>query len=212
MSRENVRDSGISSAAREEKPLKQSEPGDCSAKVWRHWRLLNVLAKARYRDVNTADEALMYVLGKLEEDNWSRVRAYREEASFRSYLCHVVYRLLTDFDRHRFGRRRIPHWVTTQGSLWEQIYKLLCLERMTANAIVETLRSAVPSGHSSEFVREAIGVIRARDRDCGASPRQQEVRLSRTMPVALPRHRRLRKSALASRRKSYTRPRSGRKF
>lgn len=148
--------------------MEQNDDPAYQAQLFAHWELLQRLAQNRFKGSALADQALDFVLEKLQQDHWSRLRAYRGGASFKTYLAHVVRRLLEDFARHRFGRQRIPDWIQAQGSLWEQVYRLLCLERMSAIDVIETLRDAVPGGRPPQIIREAIAVIRKRVVNCGA--------------------------------------------
>lgn len=66
------------------------------------------LARQRFRDETLAQEAVDYVLDKLQEDAWRRVRAHRGTARLETYLQTVAARLLEDFARRRFGRVRVP--------------------------------------------------------------------------------------------------------
>ena len=148
--------------------MEQNDDSIYQAQLFAHWKLLQRSAQRRFKDGVLADQALDFVLEKLQQDHWSRLRAYQGDASFKTYLVHVVQRLLEDFARQRFGRPRIPEWIQAQGPLWEQVYRLLCLERLSATDVIETLRDAVPGGRPPQIIREAIAVIRKRVVNCGA--------------------------------------------
>jgi hypothetical protein len=134
--------------------------------VLEHWDLLNSLSRQRFPDTNLSDEALLFVLAALEAADWQKVRAFQGKASFATYLSHVTWRLLEDFARKKFGRPRPPKWVKAQGSLWEEVYRLLCLERRSAASVVENLASG-QAGKHREIVGEAVDVILSRISDCG---------------------------------------------
>ncbi len=148
--------------------MEQNDDNTYKDQLFAHWKWLQRLAQRRFKNSVLADQALDFVLEKLQEDDGSRLRAYRGEARFSTYLAHVVQRLLEDFARHRFGRQRTPDWIQAQGPLWEQVYRLLCLERLSATDVIETLRDAVPGGRPPQIIREAITVIRKRIVNCGA--------------------------------------------
>ncbi len=136
-------------------------------KVIRHWSLLDKLSRKRFPDTNTADEALLYVMNKLETDDWQCVRAYRHEADFRTYLSFVAQNLLESFSRHKFGDARPPKWIKRQGSLWIEIYHLLCIERMSATDAVQSLTYSAPGERFSQAVEETVAIILSRVRNCG---------------------------------------------
>ncbi len=150
--------------------MAQNNDNTYKEQLFAHWKLLQRLAQRRFKNAVLADQALDFALEKLQEDHWSRLRAYRGDARFSTYLAHVAQRLLEDFARHRFGRQRIPDWIQVQGPLWEQVYRLLCLERLSATDVIETLRDAVPGGRSIQVIREAIALIRKQIVNCGAPP------------------------------------------
>ena len=43
----------------------------------------------------------------------------------------MVYNLLEDFARNKFGRVRPPLWLKKLGGVWLLLYRLMCLERFT---------------------------------------------------------------------------------
>jgi hypothetical protein len=104
---------------------------------------------------------------RLEEDDWRRVKAYEGRAKFTTYISLVALRLLEDFARHRFGRARPPAWVKAQGPVWEEVYRLLCLERMSITDVVKSVIAGAPGKRSESVVEEAVGVILSRVTDCG---------------------------------------------
>lgn len=147
-------------------------------KVFAHWGLLNHLAKRRFPEHGSAatsglaDEALLYVLNKLEENDWFRVRQHRELSSFPTFLALVTQRLLEDFWRHKYGRSRVPAWIKALGPLWEQIYQKLCHERLPATAVIEGLRTTLAEDGDPVVLWEIVAAIRARIIDCGAPSSQ----------------------------------------
>lgn len=142
---------------------------DWSKRVLEHWDLLDKLARSRFPDNSLADEALLYVEQKLADDDWRRVRAFKGDASFATFLCFVARRLLEDFCRHRFGRMRPPGWLVACGPLWERIYRLLCLERNTVDDTVHSIQTSFPGDLTNAAVEEAIEAVLSRIPDCGKS-------------------------------------------
>lgn len=147
-------------------------------KVFAHWGLLNHLAKRRFPEHGSAatsgfaDEALLYVLNKLAENDWLRVRQHRELSSFPTFLAQVTQRLLEDFWRHKYGRPRVPAWIKALGPLWEQVYQKLCRERLPATAVIESLQTTLAEDSDPVVLWEIVAAIRARIVDCGTSSSQ----------------------------------------
>jgi RNA polymerase sigma factor (sigma-70 family) len=136
-------------------------------RVLEHYRLLDRLAKRRFHDPNVADEALDYIFEALEAKDWAKVRAFRGQCLLSTFLCHIAVRLLEDFGRKMFGRKRPPDWIKCHGSLWEEVYRLLCVERMGRVDVVETLTILKNKARSRRIVEEAVDVILSRVSDCG---------------------------------------------
>lgn len=157
---------------------------DPGKKAFDHWDLVDRLAERRFRDRNIALEAAHYVLEKLGENNWERVRNYRQKGPVRAYLSSIIRRLLEDFARRRFGRRtRVPSWIKSFGMLWEKIYRLLCLEGHSRAEVIEIMRDSAPGGRSENVIREAITIIRGKMKDCGRPTEPGELTILDETPV-----------------------------
>lgn len=141
--------------------------------VFEHWDLLDSLAKKRFQDHNLADEALLYVHKSLAADDWRRVRQFQGKASFARYLTMVTRNLLEDFAKSKFGYFRPPKWVRGLGPLWERIFKLLCLQRMSPSDVVESLCDTAPQGRDRKSLRQAVDTILEKIPDCGTKTSQQ---------------------------------------
>lgn len=99
--------------------------------------MINRLAARRFTSPTLAEEAVLYVLDALEQDDWQRVRGHTGPGSFATYLASLSWRLLEDFARRRFGRKRPPRWIRALGGIHALLFRLLCLERLDLNAAVE---------------------------------------------------------------------------
>ncbi len=132
-----------------------------------HWEFIERLATKRFVKENLVHEALLYVSEKVEEDNWKRLRAYKGNSGIKTFLAVVSKRLFDDFSRQKFGRVRPPEWLKAQGGLWLEIYKMLCLERMEAQDVIESFNVSDGNEQNNEIVEEAIAVILSKITDCG---------------------------------------------
>jgi len=156
--------------------------------VFAHWELLNQLAKRRFPERGStavshlAEEALLYVLNKLEEDNWSRVRQFREQSTFPAFLKQVTQRLLEDFARQKFGRSRTPGWIKKLGPLWERVYQKLCRERLPAPMVIEDMRATLGQDSDSAALWDIVAAIRGKIIDCGALATHQTEQSSADLP------------------------------
>jgi len=109
------------------------------------------LATRRFTSPALAGEAVLHVLDALEKDNWQRVRDHAGPGPFAIYLASLSWRLMEDFARRRFGRRRPPLWIRALGGIHALLFRLLCLERLDLNAAVELVaqRQESPTGTRS---------------------------------------------------------------
>lgn len=131
-----------------------------------HWQTINALAERRFGRGPLAEEAALAVIDGLATDGWRRLRAYAGQASFAAYIRAVSARLLEDFARRRFGRRRPPLWLQTFGGFWLRLFQALCLERLPTYEAVERVRPSWPE-EPSQRLEEAAHEILARIPDCG---------------------------------------------
>ncbi|MEO5339868.1 MAG: hypothetical protein H7837_05025 [Magnetococcus sp. MYC-9] len=142
---------------------------DFRALFLQQWQRLETLAMRRFGDANLADQAMLFTQEAMARNDWGPLRAYegRSEASFATFFGQIAWRMLEDFARSRFGRLHVPQWVTEQGPLLVDVYRLLCLERMPVSHVVEFLCSAVQGGRSEVTVWAAVNRVLKQATDCG---------------------------------------------
>ena len=146
-----------------------------------YWPLINRLAGRRFPQETMAEEAALFVMDKLAENDWMRMQAFDGQASLATYLATVTLRLLEDFSRSRFGRVKAPLWVRRLGGIWEALFRLLCLERFTPAEAVEILstRQSCAQTVAEHAAYKLLGQIP----NCGAH-QGQESELPEDYPVA----------------------------
>jgi RNA polymerase sigma factor (sigma-70 family) len=110
-------------------------------RITKHLSLIDTLAAKRFVNPVLADEAVVYVLEKLQEDQGSRLAGFTGVSLFASYLSSVVMRLFEDFSRKRFGRLRPPAWLSRLGGMWLVVFKLLCMERKSYPEVVDVMQA-----------------------------------------------------------------------
>lgn len=136
-------------------------------KVLAYIPLMDKLAEKRFPNSTLAVEASMFVLTKLEEDNWKRIRSFQGKAQFSTFITVLTKRLLEDFSRKKFKRIRPPQWLKKLGGLWLEVFRYLCLDRYTVPETVESMVSSVP-GRSREEIEDAAQTVLLKIHDCGA--------------------------------------------
>lgn len=146
-----------------------ADPPGPDQQVFAHWELVNSLASKRFREEHLVLESVNFVLERLRENNWDRVRKHSGRGQIKAYLSRVIQRLLHDFARKKFGRKQQPKWLDAQPPFWKRVHRLLCIERFSIRDVMHMIGEEVPGGRTDTSLREAITVIRTRDRDCGRS-------------------------------------------
>ncbi len=111
--------------------------------VFDHWNFLTSLARKRFpNDNDLGDQALSYVLDKLEEEGWQRVRGWDGCGSFATFVAVLASRLMTDFVRSRFGYHRPPTWLQEKKDVvWKKAYKLYAVDKYERREAIEVLHS-----------------------------------------------------------------------
>lgn len=130
-----------------------------------HLSLIDTLSLKRFANPLLAEEAVVYVLEKLQEDQGKRLAGYAGVSRFSTYLSAVVMRLFEDFSRQRFGRLRPPVWLARLGGLWLVAFKLLCMERKSFPEVVDEMIGY--HNLSSQTAEHMSTTILAEVIDCG---------------------------------------------
>lgn len=140
-----------------------------------HWPLINRLAARRFAQETLAEEAALFVMDKLAENDWRRLRAYTGRSTMATYVGALTLRLLEDFSRQRFGRLKAPAWVRRLGGIWATLFRLLCMERLAPDAAVAqlTARQSCATTIAEQAAYQMLGEIPS----CG-SHRGQQVELT----------------------------------
>ena len=130
---------------------------------------LDGIALHRFSDTALSEEASSYVIEKITENNWEKLRSFTGGSKPETYLYSVTSNLLEEFSRKRFGRLRPPEWLKREGGVWIQTWKMLCMERQPSAHIIDLL--CAKEKRSPEFIRGLIKVIRVRIPSCGEKSR-----------------------------------------
>nr|WP_321465853.1 hypothetical protein [uncultured Desulfobulbus sp.] len=149
-------------------------------KALAHWPMINRLAGRRFPQEELAEEAALYVMDKLAENDWQRLQSFGGQSSLATYLASVTLRLLEDFSRSRFGRIKAPLWVRRLGGIWASLFRLLCLERYSPTEALEILTSR--QGCSMATAEQAADELLAAIPNCG-SYRGEQTELPDDIPA-----------------------------
>lgn len=146
-----------------------------------HWPLINRMAGRRFPQETLAEEAALFVMDRLAEEDWRRLRAFTGRSTLATYIGALTLRLLEDFSRVRFGRIKAPLWVRRLGGIWEDLFRLLCVERYTpaeAVALLTTQQSCA-AAIAEKTAYQLLGEIPS----CGAY-RGEQSELSEDLPAS----------------------------
>ncbi len=135
--------------------------------VYEHYDFLRYLTEKRFPDTILGDEAFSFAFESLAHEDWRRVRAYRGKSSFRSYLGCVWCRLLEDFSIKKFGKVTPPQWIKNLGGVWEELFKLLCRRRYSADEAIELIMAPGKHDWEAKALRVAAEEILAKVPKCG---------------------------------------------
>ncbi len=124
-----------------------------------HWPLINRLAGRRFVNSNLAEEAALFVLDKLRENNCRRLRSFSGRSKLSTFISSVTVRLLEDFSREKFGRGRPPKWISDLGGIWVTLYQLLCLQRLNLTDAVEAMKSRVAAAKKNLVEEKALTIL-----------------------------------------------------
>lgn len=127
--------------------------------------MITSMAEKRFSVGGVADEASLFVLDALQRDNWQKVSLFQGKSSFATFLRSVVYRLLEDFSRKKYGRRQPPQWLKRLGGIWLRLYIFLCLERLPLDEAVQ--RGSQMAAAPPAEIEQAAYEIKERIRGCG---------------------------------------------
>ena len=119
-----------------------------------------------------AEEALSYVSEKILIDNKKCLQDYDPDRNATVYFCFIIRRIIRDFRLQKWGRFRPPKSLLKQPNfLLVLVYKLLCWEKRSEEAVVEQLMN---SGRDPDLIEEAIWIIRDTYKNC-ENPKFQEI-------------------------------------
>jgi len=90
---------------------------------------IETVCRRHFSDENEIIECNLFIIDCLKEDDYKRLRAFSGKSSPTTYLYTLVNRLVTDFRRRKYGRRRIPKRVSDLGAWAEAVYRYVCWQK-----------------------------------------------------------------------------------
>lgn len=134
-------------------------PEQAKQQVFNYWQYLHDMAQKRFpADSQLAEEAIDYLLEKLQYNDWQKIREYRGEG-FTSFITVVANRLFTDFARKVGDTPYIPQWIQQRSHLWRTGFLLLHKGLNRQAAIEELWNTAQKMGYEKTAAEEIIHTI-----------------------------------------------------
>jgi hypothetical protein len=132
--------------------------------VFDQWKFLSRLAERRFpKDDSMAQEALLFVLEKLETGQWKRVRAWEGQGAFHTFLAVLTARLMTDYTRSKYGHHRTPTWINRKNdTAWTKAYQLIIFQNYSRLDAIEIL-SASYRERQRWYFEEMVATILAKN-------------------------------------------------
>jgi DNA-directed RNA polymerase specialized sigma24 family protein len=146
--------------------------------------MINRMAGRRFVQAELAEEAALYVMDGLAQDDWSRLRTFTGRSTLATYIGTLTLRLLEDFARTRFGRVKPPLWICRLGGIWMTLFRLLCLERFSPDEAVALIGNRQPG--QIEAAEEAAYRILGELPSCGEHQGEQRELREFNEETALP--------------------------
>ena len=82
-----------------------------------------------FKNKTDAEECGDCVMEMLSADNNRRIRAFKGQSKFSTFLYSVINHLAADCHRKKYGRRRIPKPVDRLGLWAQETYRMVCWNR-----------------------------------------------------------------------------------
>ena len=90
---------------------------------------VEAVCRRRFQDENEANACYVFVLDGLKASGCKRLRAYKGLSSLDTFLYALIHSLVADFQRKKYGRKRIPRQVSRLWAWAETLYRLVCWQR-----------------------------------------------------------------------------------
>ncbi len=79
------------------------------------------------------NDCFLYVFEKLNEDDSRRIKSYKGQSSFRTFLYSVTSKLIIDFRRNKFGYKVLPKYYWEFDEINRYIFKLFFYQNLTVD-------------------------------------------------------------------------------
>ncbi len=90
-----------------------------------------ICRKVFERNNDLVNDCFLYVWEKLHEDDSRRIRAFKRQANFETFLYSVTNRLVIDFRRTQFGYKVLPKYYWGFDEVNRRVFRLFFYQSLT---------------------------------------------------------------------------------
>jgi len=90
-----------------------------------------ICRKVFERNSDLANDCFLYVWEKLHEEDSRRIRTFKKQASFQTFLYSVTNRLVIDFRRTQFGYKVLPKYYWLFDEINRYIFRLFFYQKLS---------------------------------------------------------------------------------
>ena len=133
-------------------------PENAKELVFENLNYLDLICMKRFQhNIALGELVQCYLLEKLQENDWDRIRSFSGKAQFLTYLTVIANRLITQFERQKCGYPRppsnLPNTPVAKKAFW-----LLRIKKWSKQEVIEILECMDNSFERSE-IEEIIHTI-----------------------------------------------------
>ncbi|HEY7535494.1 MAG TPA: sigma-70 family RNA polymerase sigma factor [Thermodesulfobacteriota bacterium] len=101
----------------------------------------DICIRSFQRNIDLANDCFLYVWEKLHEDDSRRLRAFKGESRFRTFLYSVTNKLIIDFRRTQFGYKVLPKFFWDFDDINRRVFKLFFYHNSTHDSVENAIRA-----------------------------------------------------------------------
>ncbi len=123
----------------------------------------DICIRSFQRNNDLANDCFLYVWEKLHEDDSRRLKAFKGESKFRTFLYSVTNKLIIDFRRTQFGYKVLPKFFWDFDEINRRIFKLFFYQNSNRSWVENEIRAEVKI--SQEEVQNRVERVEKRIRE-----------------------------------------------
>lgn len=124
--------------------------------------------RRHFNDETEATACQVYVLDSLAASDYRKLRAFKGKSSFNTYLHTLIHRLVIDYARTRYGRKRVPAPVISIGKWAVSVWMLVCFQKFSFDDAYEILR--IKGEYNDSFNAYELDIEKVKEYPCPENP------------------------------------------